>query len=135
MYAHPGFVRDDPESLLSLRKITCGNRRRLDTSSPVSPDAPNAIMMSRSVSPSTPSTLSESPVPSPTTGRPLVFTKIPDAAAALWPPVSPFSATTPSVLPSSPRPTYRVASSGSHDRGKLDLLALAMERTSTISSV
>jgi hypothetical protein len=135
MYAHPSFVRDNPESLLSLRKITSTHRRGLEMSPLASSETqPAALSQWRPISPSSPSTLSETPTSSPTSCQALVFTTIPEAATSLWPPVSALSTKTMMVPLSPPPAPRRLTSNGSNDRGKLDLLALAVE-TSAISSV
>jgi hypothetical protein len=137
MYAHPSFVRANPGVLMSLRKITNPSRKRLELSPVGSVDThpPISASICRPVSPSTPSTVCATPGASPTSDHQLLISKLPKGATDLWPPAKPFHLTkqldSRYHSPSSVRCAMPV---NSHDRGKLDLLALAMERTSTFSS-
>ena len=112
MYAHPSFLRDQPKSLLQLRKITTSSRTRLVS------DASNltlTLSTTRAVSPS----LYGSPPVSPTSERDIgsKFDAIP----------SPFSFKNYALAPRTVRKGDSHSSMGTCDRGKLDLLALAME--------
>mmetsp|Transcript_17237 Transcript_17237/g.32183 ORF Transcript_17237/g.32183 Transcript_17237/m.32183 type:complete len:187 (+) Transcript_17237:412-972(+) len=110
MYAHPSFVRDTPHTLLELRKITNGGRKRPT-------EEVTTKYSSRTVSPL--STLHhhvEHEPTSPVTGIPKII--VPKVQQ--WGSSTVYSSTVsrPSVL--SP---VRAA-----DRGKLDLLAMALEQ-------
>lgn len=114
MYAHPSFLRDHPASLLELRKINTGVRRR------PSPAVSHSL---RPVSPSTSHSVGsgssgKSPVSSPVleksqvviTSIPITWTYVPNKV--------------------SPKLPLRKVTSAEDDRGKLDLLAFALERAS-----
>jgi hypothetical protein len=159
MYAHPSFLRDRPDALLQLCKITKSTRQRCvsDASSSSSSDS-----QPRSVSPSPPSPSSScngSPVKqgqiatdslsllnSLASSSPLFFTTVPkvtchgfhDNWAAHGSVKRRHSDTTPArstaveycnmnTKTSLPRVNGSTGCS-SPDRGKLDLLAMALER-------
>jgi hypothetical protein len=137
MYAHPSFLRARPETLMGLRKITNPSRKRLEVSTVDSVDTipSTTANVCRPVSPSTPSTGCETPGESPTSDHQILMSKLPKDTVDLWPPVKPFQLT--KQLDSSyhnPSPVRCVVPVNSQDRGKLDLLALAMERTSAFTS-
>uniref|UniRef100_A0A7S2VDW0 HSF-type DNA-binding domain-containing protein n=1 Tax=Entomoneis paludosa TaxID=265537 RepID=A0A7S2VDW0_9STRA len=144
MYAHPSFLRNEPEGLLNLRKVTAASRRvmpstatypRTNNNNHIKGPAPSlmnhvvaAIPASpvRAISPSSASSSSSS-----SSGE--------EAPAmskfVATPPVTPtantnaVSTTTPTVVPASPP----LAAQGSEspkgpDRGRLDLLAFALEQ-------
>jgi hypothetical protein len=104
MYAHPSFVRDTPETLLHLRKITTTARKR--------PTAEVSVQNynSRTVSPL--SAAHHHPAAEPTS-------PISDVPKIIVPKVAQWSTT---VYTSAP-----ILPATSADRGKLDLLAMAME--------
>ena len=109
MYAHPSFVRDTPETLLQLRKITNGGTRKRPT------EEVTMKYSSRTVSPlSTPHQLEVEPS-SPVS----CFPKIIVPKVAQW--------GSSTVYTSSVPPTTVLAPKVAADRGKLDLLALALE--------
>ena len=150
MYAHPSFLRNRPESLLQLRKITpARGGSHCHAASPPRKSPPAAATHLRPVSPSTANSVGShsdqdhheasdheqhhAVVTSGAHGSSLVI------------PFSPDRPTLSSSTPVSPPPTsslqammMRTAkeSTGAHlsprftidDRGKLDLLALALER-------
>jgi hypothetical protein len=129
MYAHPSFVRDDPEALLKLQKIN--KTRRLSI-----PDA-SKNKGPRSVSP-TRCTAVEATMK---TGTPVVPVKKLQITKNIVLPHSMKSWTTSEIAksratpvsPSSQCPLVShsdcdASSTGSNDRGKLDLLAFALEQ-------
>jgi hypothetical protein len=129
MYAHPSFVRDDPEALLKLQKINKTRRQPI----------PDVLKSKgpRSVSPTHTTTL-ESTVKSLSPVTPLK--KLPITKNIVLPhsmkswttheiakhhatPVSPSS-----QCPLLSQSDCDASSTGSNDRGKLDLLAFALEQ-------
>jgi hypothetical protein len=118
MYAHPSFVRDNPAALLQLQKITTKSRRRLVSDTPGEPRSVSPLLTSteRSTQGSFSSHL--------TTSR---------AAKKIL--IHGFNVCSTNPAQVSPGRRYPVAqsesdisSTGSNDRGKLDLLALALEQ-------
>ena len=105
MYAHPSFVRDTPETLLQLRKITSGGARKQRPTTEVS-----VKYNSRTVSPLSPSHHSQAEPASPVSYMPKIIVP----RVAHWGSTTAYTSATPIL----PRAT---------DRGKLDLLAMAME--------
>ena len=105
MYAHPSFVRDTPETLLQLRKITSGGARKQRPTTEVS-----VKYNSRTVSPLSPSHHSQAEPASPVSNMPKIIVP----RVAHWGSTTAYTSATPIL----PRAT---------DRGKLDLLAMAME--------
>jgi hypothetical protein len=105
-YAHPSFVRDQPESLLDLRKTTPAQRRRI-----VSADAslPKKQQKKEPLNPR-----SVSPIPASISDIVLISAAGPadKLSLSLVSPVAPRI-----VLPDVPK----------DDRGKLDLLTFALE--------
>ena len=113
MYAHPSFVRDTPETLLQLRKITNGARKRPT-------EEVTMKYSSRTVSPlSTPHHVVVEHEPhSPITTIPkIIVPKVGQWGHSSTAYTSTVSTTSPILAPA---PTA--------DRGKLDLLALALEQ-------
>lgn len=100
MYAHPSFLRHQPESLVQLRKVTTTERKRWETATILRPN------MTRSVSP-TSSSSSSTPMSPPMMPQ-LRGHKLPETLTITISPSLPVNKTC--------------------DRGKLDLLALAMEK-------
>lgn len=113
MYAHPSFVRDTPETLLHLRKITTGVRKRI-----TEPETTTARVNSRTVSPLSTPYHSEAETASPVSKIPKII--VPKVAQ--W--GNSHSIKYTSVVQTSPV----LAPSVKADRGKLDLLALALEQ-------
>jgi len=111
MYAHPSFLRDNPVSLLDLRKISNTNRRRT-----VSKDL--SRQESRTVSPS-PSTSVGSHSSSPVSPHKAVCAPIPQWAhlATMFAPIC---------------DAGQVRHVSAEDRGKLDLLTFALEHESEL---
>ena len=111
MYSHPSYVRDTPETLLHLRKITTGSRKR-------SPEDTTAFKVnSRTVSPlSSPHFEAESSSPIAAIPRIIV------------PKVAQWGNTTMLKYTSSLPTTAMLAPAARADRGKLDLLAMALEQ-------
>jgi len=112
MYAHPSFIRDTPHTLLELRKVTNGGRKRPT-------EEVTTKYSSRTVSPL--STLhhqidSEHEATSPVMG----ITKI------IVPKVQQWGNST--VYTSMVSRTTSLSPVRADDRGKLDLLALALEQ-------
>lgn len=106
MYAHPSFVRDRPKSLLNLRKLTTAARKKLLSPGPSA--SSSTISAKRVVSPPTsPLGSVQGTIPSMN----ILFSQLPN-----WPPQAPQA-----PLPE-PVPARR------EDRGRLDLLALALEQ-------
>ena len=101
MYAHSSFLRDQPKSLLNLRKLTPANRKRLHSDAShtthTTAGSTSSGRTPRPVSPSSNSHQPDSPLP-----RVMVQPPVPKSLTLSLP--------------------------GKCDRGKLDLLALAMER-------
>ncbi|GAX28161.1 hypothetical protein FisN_6Lh013 [Fistulifera solaris] len=105
MYAHPSFLRYEPESLVHLRKVTTTDRKRWESATVLTPDM-------RSVSPTHSSSSAASTV----------------KHTAPLPPMMPqwtlhHNNRVPDTLTFTISPPNK-----SCDRGKLDLLALAMEQ-------
>lgn len=109
MYTHPSFVRDTPETLLQLRKTTNGGRKRPT-------EEVTMKYSSRTVSPlSTPHHLEQEPT-SPVTGFPKIIV----------PKVGQWGSST--AYTSTVSPTHVLPPAKAADRGKLDLLAMALEQ-------
>lgn len=113
MYAHPSFVRDTPETLLQLRKITNGSRKR----SPTEQIAFTTKYSSRTVSP-----LSHQHVAEHTPNSPVItnISKIIVPKVGHWGHSTAYTSATVSTTSPVLAPTA--------DRGKLDLLAMALEQ-------
>lgn len=116
MYAHPFFVRDEPESLLKLRKTTTTSRRRLLS------DA-SSLVDARSVSPTEAAVV---PVLVHHANNIVIhgfnasWTQASSAQVSLEPkPILPLVHNSTS---------YPNSTKSSNDRGKLDLLAFALEQ-------
>jgi hypothetical protein len=131
MYAHPSFVRDHPEALLKLQKMTTKNRRSSISNGPTGKE-PRSVSPSFSHHPVEAALITLSPV---VTAQKLHVTKkivLPHSFDG-WAtntyskqratPVSP-----PSQYPLVPPTDCDTSSTGSSDRGKLDLLAFALEQ-------
>ncbi|EEC51861.1 predicted protein [Phaeodactylum tricornutum CCAP 1055/1] len=130
-YAHPSFLQDTPDGLLNLRKMSPASRRRLvkesKASTPTATDRKTRWEGSRSVSPSPPTSDSSdwgSPIQSSKPAVDLLTRSMPQ-----WtniPSLAPesrnisFNAVRKPILP-----PIRKVSMG--DRGRLDLLAFALE--------
>jgi hypothetical protein len=116
MYAHPAFVRGQPETLVQLRKSTSASRRRLSKGSSDDSDTASDASGFRSVSPSPPRDLGH--------GRfqPIAQTRNP----AAWLSIN----KQPLVPPRDQRVQTAPLLSAKKNVGKcrLDLLALALER-------
>lgn len=114
MYAHPSFVRDTPETLLQLRKITNGSRNKRPTqevsmkysSRAVSPLSNPAHHLEHHYSPH-----------SPVTNIPKII--VPKVGQ--WGSSTAYTSTVSTTSPV-------LAPAKAADRGKLDLLALALEQ-------
>lgn len=115
MYAHPSFVRQKPESLLNLRKISNSSRRKATP-----PQEITCHLDLRPVSPSVSDSTSNSVPSSPAVSvdHQFVITKIPSWGSAVQ------------VLSRVPTVT---SPKSSDDRGKLDLLTLALEQASAMN--
>jgi hypothetical protein len=135
MYAHPFFLRDNPKALLHLQKATSKNKRDFVS------ETPSILPPPRPVSPSLSHTIEDVPekvdasssqpkmknvqvtrkitIPKPTHHWPRHLESMHHPA-----PVSP---TRPHRVVSS-HSDSDTSSTGSHDRGKLDLLAFALEQ-------
>ena len=115
MYAHPSFVRDTPETLLQLRKITNGSRTKRPT------QEVSMKYNSRAVSPlSNPAHHLEHHHHHPSSP---VITNIPKIIVPKVGQWGNSTAYTSTVSTTSPDLAPKIA-----DRGKLDLLALALEQ-------
>ena len=109
MYAHPSFVRDTPATLLELRKIANGGRKRPT-------EEVSVKFSSRTVSPlSTLHHLEQEPA-SPVTGIPKIIVP----TVGQWGNSTAYTSIVPHTTILSP--------ARSADRGKLDLLAMALEQ-------
>lgn len=129
MYAHPSFVRDDPEALLKLHKINKARRNSIPETfrdkgpRSVSPTHTTSLESAeRTLSPVMPSKKLQ-------ISKNIVF---PDGMKSwstngmtknLATPVSPSS-----QCPLATSSDCDASSTGSNDRGKLDLLAFALEQ-------
>lgn len=99
MYANPAFLRHEPESLVQLRKVTTTDRKRWESVTVLTPDT------TRSVSPTSAASKHTSSPPMMPQWTARLHQRVPETLTI---PVSP--------------PNQGC------DRGKLDLLALAMEQ-------
>ena len=117
MYAHPSFVRDTPETLLQLRKITNGSRNTAAASTKRTQDVKYSSS-SRTVSPLHHDVV-ETP-PSPTMYPKIIVPKV-----GHWGRTIPLSTAYTSTVAASPVLAPAVPKA---DRGKLDLLAMALEQ-------
>jgi hypothetical protein len=139
MYAHPSFVRDQHDSLSELRKLTSTSSRRRAREVPAVPKE-NKTYARRSVSPSPTLMLATAQVHFPMASRmhpntmiirkPLTSYSSPQHTSVWAPihkvPLSPDMSTGASSEPASPPPKKEVG------RGRLDLLALAMEQATAM---
>jgi hypothetical protein len=122
MYAHPSFVRDQPEALLQLQKCTTKSRRRLDSDASGEP---------RSVSPPLSDVLTQGALPLTS-----LLTKSHSAQKIVIHGFNAWAHSNPTQVSPTGQSRYPVARSDSdesstgstNDRGKLDLLAFALER-------
>ena len=132
MYAHPAFLRDTPETLLQLRKINTGARKHRPTVDVVSIVKQN----SRTVSPLSAGHHGDLLLASPPTAEPgspvpcvpkIIVPRVPQPppATAYWGNHSSNNNTTTTAYTSAATPILPAVKAT--DRGKLDLLALAME--------
>ena len=113
MYAHPSFVRDTPETLLQLRKITNGARSKRPT------QEVSMKYSSRTVSPLSHHHLEPHAPHSPVTNIPkIIVPKVGQWGSSTAYTSTVVSATSPVLAPAKPMA----------DRGKLDLLAMALEQ-------
>ena len=149
MYAHPSFLRNRPESLLQLRKITpTRGGSHCHAVSPPRKSLPAAATHLRPVSPSTANSVgshSDQDHHEASDHEHHAVVTSGAHASNLVIPFSPDRSTMSSSTPVSPPPTSSLQSmmmmtakesSNAHlsprfaidDRGKLDLLALALER-------
>ena len=123
MYAHPSFVKDQPHALLQLRKIDNGSRRRNETVRTLKSATTKAPSKSiaRAVSPPTPRARDEmrDEASSHPNTPPLIQLPQHFARTTVAPQVSPTSL---------PMRRESTSSESGDDRGKLDLLAFAMEQ-------
>jgi hypothetical protein len=126
MYTHPYFKKDDPEGLLQLRKIAPPVRRRLVS------DAGSAAA-ARSVSPATTGE-TISPPSSPPRASNASSKIVVHGFHPVWnnTPMDPAQISPGSrqgnAFVFAAKSDYDVSSTGSNDRGKLDLLAFALEQ-------
>jgi len=115
MYAHPSFVRGNPQSLLQLRKTTPSQRRRLVS------DASHG-QQNKQQPPSHPNPRSVSPhltTANDPHGNNLVLIQAPTPTNVHRRPSL--------VSPVPPRPVVLSSTIPKADRGKLDLLTFALE--------
>ena len=121
MYAHPAFVRGQPETLVRLRKSTSASRRRLLKVSSDDSDTPSDVSSFRSVSLSPPR--DHGPF------QPIVQTRTPAASLSIN--------KQPLLHPIDHQVQAAPLLSATKNPGKcrLDLLALALEREESCSSV
>jgi hypothetical protein len=131
MYAHPSFIRGRPELLSQLRKSTSSARRRITIKATLDDsDASSEGSLVRSVSPSPTRNLTancfrsivQSAISSPV-GPP------PQYVNQAW-----LTYIKPSYQQRNSIPTVSILPSAKKDGGRLDLLALAIERESCFSS-
>jgi hypothetical protein len=133
MYAHPSFLRDNPKALLNLQKTTSKNKRDcvLETPSitpprPVSPSLSHTIEDDHEKVAQSPPKMKNVPVRRKrTTPKQDRRWGIPMDAVQRPTPVSP---TRPQRVVSIYNDNSDSNSTGSNDRGKLDLLAFALEQ-------
>ena len=139
MYAHPFFLRDDPKALLHLQKTTSKNKRDFisETPSVLSPPRPVSPSLSHSIEDVPEKVGSSSPPPKMKNVQVSRKISIPqpdhhwsrhlESKQHRRP--TPVSPTRPPRVVSSPYSDSATNSTGSHnDRGKLDLLAFALEQ-------
>ena len=115
MYAHPSFVRDTPETLLQLRKITNGSRKR-----PTEQVITTTKYSSRTVSPLSHQHVEHTPNSPVITNLPKII--VPKVGQ--WGTSTAYTSATVSTTSPILGPSIKVAA----DRGKLDLLAMALEQ-------
>ena len=101
-YAHPSFIRDKPEALMNLRKINTGSRRRVVSDVDTRAETPPPVQQQ------TPSFLQ---------GKIVVH------GFKSWDNLKPHQ-----VSPGRSDASASDSSTSSNDRGKLDLLAFALEQ-------
>jgi hypothetical protein len=130
MYAHPSFVRGHPKALLELRKITGGSRQILSSdNSAFNANTSNAAEITRSVSPAFSGTTPVSPRTMVTLEDNITGCNTSSDSSSSSKRRSDVHSLLPvpkSLTLPIPR-AERKPNLGNHDRGKLDLLALALE--------
>lgn len=134
MYAHPFFLRDNPKALLHLQKTTSKNKRDCVSETPSIQPSP------RPVSPSLSHTIEDVPEKIDASSPPKMKNIQVSRKITIPKPNHHWTTHLESIqrpTPVSPTRPHRVVSSysdsdtnstGSHDRGKLDLLAFALEQ-------
>ena len=137
MYAHPSFLRDNPKALLNLQKTTSKNKRDFVSETP-------SIIPPRPVSPSLSHTIEDTHDAKTTAARsPSTMKSSTPVSRKITIPKqnhrwgshidvvqrpTPVSPTRPQRVVSTCSNDCDSNSTGSHDRGKLDLLAFALEQ-------
>ena len=116
MYAHPSFLRNEPEGLLNLRKVSTSTRKASNAPSKTTRTQSSRTTMTLS------SVVQQAPV------RAISPSSTNSAAAS--PPQN-----IPTVVPASPPSTVAAPPSpkGPDDRGRLDLLAFALEHEAFVA--
>lgn len=131
MYAHPSFIRNKPEALLYLQKSTTRNKQDTNSDTPL-------CLAPRSVSPSLSHTVDDtneilSATMASTRNSHFSTTIVVPGNSHCWETNAPLILNAAPVSPPSRRTLSTssesdASSTGSNDRGKLDLLAFALEQ-------
>lgn len=144
MYAHPSFVRDQAETLSHLRKLTSTSSRRRARETPsggMRKENTIPVSVTRSVSPS-PSQTMVMPTANPKFHPPLprLIGNTVRVSSYGSPTLGPMQAPVHQLVPASPESLGNVTLSFSdqappapqNGRGRLDLLAMAMEQAAAM---